>query len=156
VPCPNIPGWCCLPSDNCLSQINKCCNKDYETCGGTGCYETGATCCPNGGACNGTENCLLGKCCAKTAETCQGTGCWQAGAVCCPGVGACASDQACCSSGCMPGTAGNTCCSTGWCGAGLSCCEQAQKCCPAGTKCCPGTCMETARLRLTRFVAHDC
>ncbi|KAH7317223.1 hypothetical protein BKA65DRAFT_541969 [Rhexocercosporidium sp. MPI-PUGE-AT-0058] len=135
--CPSGLG-CCGPTENCMA--NGCCGKQYETCSGTGCYATGATCC-SGYVCAGTDNCFLGKCCPKTSETCRGTGCWTLGAVCCSGGSrVCDSGEECCPNGCMPADAGNTCCGQIYCKTGAFCCSGQTRCCPDEWICCGDTC----------------
>jgi hypothetical protein len=124
-------------------MLNGCCGKQLETCGGTGCYATGATCC-TGYACVGTDNCLLGRCCPKTLETCQGTGCWKQGSVCCGDSRVCDSGEACCPNGCMPAGVGNTCCGQQYCKSGGFCCPGQTRCCPDEWQCCGDTCMRNA------------
>jgi hypothetical protein len=121
---------------------NGCCEKQLETCSGTGCYATGATCCTSY-ACPGSDNCLLGKCCPKNSQTCRGTGCWKSGAVCCTGSSAsvCSSGEECCPTGCMPADDGNTCCGQKYCTAGEFCCAGQTRCCPDEWECCGDTCM---------------
>lgn len=78
-----------------------CCIKGGVTCGYHECYEEGATCCPDTGACLSTNN----ETCCNTASR---SGCCRSGTSCCSEANAC----------CLEG---ETCCAESCCSSGTEC-----------------------------------
>ncbi|KAF2256581.1 hypothetical protein BU26DRAFT_599248 [Trematosphaeria pertusa] len=92
---------CCLPTDDCYPELDMCCIKGGVTCGYHECYEEGATCCPDTGACLSTNN----ETCCNTASR---SGCCRSGTSCCSEANAC----------CLEG---ETCCAESCCSSGTEC-----------------------------------
>jgi hypothetical protein len=85
---------CCPPTDNCYLDLGMCCVKGGVTCGYQQCYQAGAICCPNTGACDGTQN---QTCCDAASKN----GCCDSGSSCCAAASTCClDDQTCCAAGC--------------------------------------------------------
>jgi hypothetical protein len=93
VPCSNGVN-CCPPTDNCYPDLGMCCVKGGVTCGYQECYQAGAVCCSETGACNAAQN---QTCCDTPAKS----GCCDSGYSCCPAANTCcADDHTCCAAGC--------------------------------------------------------